>query len=105
MLKRKDDNSIIIITGDLFHTKLELSPEAIDMAGLYLTELSNILPTFVITGNHDANLSNKNRLDALTPIIELIDGKNLFYLRDTDWYNYDNLNFWVASVFDERLPL
>lgn len=105
ILRRKDDNSIIIITGDLFHTKLELSPEAIDMAGLYLTELSNILPTFVITGNHDANLSNKNRLDALTPIIELIDGKNLFYLRDTDWYNYDNLNFWVASVFDERLPL
>lgn len=74
------------------------------MAHLFLDTLSDILPTIIIAGNHDANLSNENRLDSLTPIVNLINKENLIYYRDTGWYKYDNLNFWVSSVFDERLP-
>ncbi|HRT04005.1 MAG TPA: hypothetical protein P5513_08715 [Candidatus Diapherotrites archaeon] len=29
--ERKDENSIIIITGDLFHSKTEMSPESINL--------------------------------------------------------------------------
>lgn len=100
----KTEQSIIVITGDIFHSKIELSPESITMAHLFLDTLSDILPTIIIAGNHDANLSNENRLDSLTPIVNLINKENLIYYRDTGWYKYDNLNFWVSSVFDERLP-
>ncbi len=102
----KDQNSIIILTGDIFHSKTQMSPEAIQMADLYFNKLSQQLPTIVIAGNHDANLFNQNRLDAITPIVDLIqkDNKSLYYYKNTGWYEYDNLNVWVASVFDERLP-
>lgn len=102
--KRKIEESIIVVTGDLFHTKTELSPQSIQMADLYLTALSEILPTIVIAGNHDTNLSNKNRLDSIGPIVSLFNNDRIMYYRDTGWYHYDNLNFWVPSVFDERLP-
>ena len=83
-----------------------MSPEAIQMADLYFNKLSQELPTIVIAGNHDANLFNQHRLDAISPIVNLINknNDNLYYYKDTGWYEYDNLNIWVSSVFDERLP-
>ncbi len=102
--QRKTNESIIVITGDLFHTKTEMSPQSIQMADLYLTTLSNLLPTIIIAGNHDTNLSNKNRLDSIGPIVSLLNNDRIMYYRDTGWYYYDNLNFWVSSVFDQRLP-
>jgi len=77
---------LIVITGDLFHSKTELSPESIHLASQFLLKLSNTLPTIIIAGNHDANLSNKHRLDALSPIIKLLNIDNLYYYRDTGWY-------------------
>jgi hypothetical protein len=70
------------------------------MADLYLTALSEILPTIIIAGNHDTNLSNKNRLDSIGPIVSLFNNDRIMYYRETGWYHYDNLNFWVPSVFD-----
>ena len=102
--KRKVDGSLIVITGDLFHSKTELSPESIHLASQFLLKLSNTLPTIIIAGNHDANLSNKHRLDALSPIIKLLNIDNLYYYRDTGWYQYENINFYVNSVFDQKLP-
>lgn len=103
---RKDENSIIIVTGDIFHSKTEMSPESVSLGTLFLNKLSQILPTIVIAGNHDANLSNNNRLDSLSPLISIINehNKNLLYYKETGWYFYQNLNIWVASVFDERMP-
>lgn len=104
--ERKDKNSIIIVTGDIFHSKTEMSPESVSLGTLFLNKLSQILPTIVIAGNHDANLSNNNRLDSLSPLISIINeyNKNLLYYKETGWYFYQNLNIWVASVFDERMP-
>ncbi len=105
--KTKDQNSLIVLTGDIFHSKTQLSPQAVFMADLYLNKLSQVLPTIVIAGNHDANLSNQHRLDALSPIVSLINkhNSNLHYYKQTGWYKYQNLNIWVASVFDQQLPL
>lgn len=103
----KDQNSLIVITGDIVHSKTQLSPQAVQLVDTYFNKLSKILPTIVIAGNHDANLSNQHRLDALTPIVSLINkyNSNLHYYRDTGWYIYQNLNIWVNSVFDQKLPI
>jgi len=96
--------SIIVLTGDIMHTKTELSPEAIYIAHHFFKELNEIATVILIPGNHDCNLSNKSRLDALTPIVEDI-GKldNLFYLKKSGFYQYYNILFGVTSVFDDNL--
>ena len=101
----KQDTSeefIIVVTGDISHAKTDMSPELIQMISTFLRSLADIAPTFLIAGNHDCNLNNKDRLDVLLPIIELLNHPNLFYLKDTGIYSlpqYD-LDFIVFSVFD-----
>lgn len=97
-------DTVIVLTGDVMHAKTELSPEAIDLAYHLFHHLSEIAPVVVIPGNHDCNLSNRSRLDALTPIIENV-GKieNLYYLKKSGFYQYHNLVFGVTSIFDDSL--
>jgi DNA repair exonuclease SbcCD ATPase subunit len=97
-----DGESIIVVAGDIVHAKTEMSPELIMITSDFLKNLSSILPTIVIPGNHDANLSNTSRMDAITPIIKNILNDNLFYLKESGIFKYGNLNFIHMSVFDDR---
>ena len=99
----KDENTIIIVTGDIVHSKTELSPELIDIVSDFLLQLSYVAPTFIIAGNHDVNLNNKNRLDALTPIIKLLKHQtsDLFYLKETGIYKIADTDLIVMSVFND----
>lgn len=100
ILDVKDENTIIYVGGDIVHTKTEMSPELIDLVSEFLSSLADIAPTIVITGNHDANLNNPDRLDALSPIISNLAHKNLFYLKDTGLYKIGDVIFSVFSIFD-----
>jgi DNA repair exonuclease SbcCD nuclease subunit len=40
----------IAITGDLFHIKINLSPNSLELAGWFLKELSKIAPVDLILG-------------------------------------------------------
>lgn len=95
------DNSIMVIAGDIVHAKTEMSPELIDLTSDLFKNLADILPTVVIAGNHDANLNNMSRLDALSPIIKTLNHSNLHYLRDTGLYQIGDTIFSVMSVFDK----
>lgn len=61
-----------MVAGDVAHTKTNIAPQYVDMASEFFINLSKIAPVHVIVGNHDANLANNQRLDALSPIISLI---------------------------------
>lgn len=52
-----------------------------------------------ICGN--CTLSNKNRLDSLTPIVDALNHPNLFYLRDTGLYAIGDILFNNMSVFSD----
>ena len=58
------DESLLVIVGDILHSKNELTPELIQITYNFFTNLSNKLRVIVIAGNHDANLANKNRMDS-----------------------------------------
>ena len=91
----------IIHCGDIAHTKTQLSPEFVEICSHFLSELANIAPTYVILGNHDGNLKNSSRQDAITPIVEALDNPNLFLLKNSGEEDLDgsySLN--VLSVFD-----
>ena len=93
----------IIHCGDIAHTKTQLSPEFFELTRSFLTNLADIAPTYIILGNHDGNLKNSNRQDAITPIVDAMEHSNLHLLKnsgETDIGNNIVLN--VLSVFDRQ---
>ena len=60
----------IVHCGDIAHTKTQISPEFVEMCSDFFKSLADIAPTYIILGNHDGNLRNSSRQDALTPIQE-----------------------------------
>lgn len=102
-IEGKNKKSIIVITGDIMHSKTELSPEAVYMAHELFEELTNITTVILIAGNHDCNLSNPDRMDALTPIVEHSGIAKLHYLKDSGLYQYQNIIFGVSSLLDKVL--
>ena len=88
-LKVQMENVLIVITGDLFHNKVELTAECIKLAIDFLSELSRRFPTFLIAGNHDALLNNPDRMDTLSGIFYQRDLPNFYYLKYTGLYHID----------------
>jgi len=100
---RKEEVDNIVICGDLVHTKTDMSPEMISMVSWFLSSLADIAPTVVILGNHDGNLKNSGRLDALTPIVRSLDHPDLYLLKDSQEMKLkDGFYFNVLSVFDRE---
>ena len=98
------DDSLIVVTGDIMHSKTELSPESIKLVWQFFKNLSKILSVIAIPGNHDCNLSNKERLDAISPILEDIGRlSNFYYLKKSGYYQYYNIIFGVTSIYDDKL--
>ena len=94
-------NSVILIAGDLVHSKVDLSPEAVQYASEFLKNLADIRPVILISGNHDCLLTNKTRLDSLTPIVQNLNHKSLFYWKKTGLFAVGNILFNNMSVFDD----
>ncbi len=101
ILSTMEENDIIYIAGDIVHAKTDMSPEVVDLTQEFFTRLADLLPTIVIPGNHDANLNNTSRLDALSPIINALKHPNLFYLKDTGAWSLGDLTIVHQSVWDK----
>ena len=99
---RQQDVDYIVHCGDIAHTKTQISPEFVEMASDFFINLSKIATTFVILGNHDGNLKNSSRQDAITPIIQALDLGTLRLLKNSGETHlaYGNLVLNVLSVFD-----
>ena len=97
----KTEDSIIVLCGDIVHAKTDMTPEVIEMTQTFLKNLSDLLPTILIPGNHDANLNNPNRLDALSPIVNALNHPNLHYLKDDGVWKMGGISFSHSSVFGD----
>ena len=96
----------IINGGDTFHQKLVLSPESIYLAKRFFTDLGKICPVYSIVGNHDCNLNNLNRMDAISAVFKNI--PNNIVLKLSQLYKLDDeINLGICSIFDseEKWPL
>jgi len=100
--QRGTDDAIIYLAGDIAHAKLEMSPELVREISWLFTECAKLAPTILITGNHDCNMNNLDRIDVLTPIVEALNLENFHYLRDTQVWNYGDTAFAVYSIFDNK---
>jgi DNA repair exonuclease SbcCD ATPase subunit len=99
----KDNNTIVFLGGDIVHAKTDMSPELVHMVQNFFKNCADRCYTILITGNHDTNLNNKNRMDALTPIVNALNHAKLLYLRDSGIYKIANIHFTVMSVFDKPI--
>ena len=94
-------NALIFIGGDIAHAKTEMSPELIHQISSFFRECSKLHPTLVIAGNHDCNLNNPDRLDVLSPIMDMMDDDNLFYLKHSGLYKIGDVGVGVFSILDD----
>lgn len=94
----------IVFTGDLVHSKNQMTPELIEMVAWVLTECAKITKTILIPGNHDFLNKNLDRLDALTPIVDSLKNPNIVYYRDRGVYEDENVSWCVFSQFQGNIP-
>lgn len=94
----------IVFTGDLVHSKNQMTPELIEIVSWILKECSSIAKTIVIPGNHDFLVNNTERLDALSPIINSLNNSNIVYYKDRGVYEDENISWCVYSQYQGNIP-
>ena len=110
--KRLRDENVdaIFVVGDIVHSKTQgISPELIDSLAWWFKELSSIADTYVTLGNHDGLILNKDRQDAISPIINALNLPRLHLIKDTEVVqsaiskpNLEPINLINFSCFDEE---
>ena len=100
---RKEKVDYIVHCGDIAHTKTQISPEFVELCSDFFANLAKIAPTYIILGNHDGNLKNSTRQDALTPIVKALNLPDLHLLKNAgEVLVGPHIAFNVLSVFDEE---
>lgn len=94
----------IFVGGDVFHLKTSgLSAEYIDLMVWFLNTLGDAAETHIILGNHDFNERNKQRQDAISPIVNAVAHPRVHLYKASGVYNIANgYNLCVFSIFDEE---
>jgi DNA repair exonuclease SbcCD nuclease subunit len=93
----------VVIAGDLFHQKINVSNEQIILSSWFLDKLTNeVGKVVIIPGNHDFLENNTDRMDSITPIVELLDNKDMSYFKDSGVYSDDNINWVVYSLYQHN---
>lgn len=101
---KKNSVDHIFIGGDIFHTKTSgISPEYIDQLTWWLEEMSKVSQVHMMLGNHDGNLINPSRQDAVSPIVSALNNKRIFLYKKSGTYEFaPGYNWCVFSLFDEE---
>lgn len=97
---------LVVNTGDSAHTKTQISPEFVQLCSEHIRDVASIAPYHIILGNHDLNLVNLDRQDAISPIVENLRGSTVhpIYLHKKSGpvpAGY-GATFWVFSCADDR---
>ena len=101
---RKEKVDGIFIVGDIVHSKTQgISPELIDNLCWWFRELSDIAPVYVSLGNHDGLIMNKDREDAISPILRALNLPNLYLTKFTETFSVgSDISVTNFSCFDEE---
>lgn len=92
----------IVVAGDVFHQKINISNEQLILASNFFLRLTNYGKVIIIPGNHDFLENNVERIDSITPIIELLQNENLNYYKDSGVYEDDDVNWVVYSLYQHN---
>tara|TARA_R110000851_G_scaffold42152_2_gene105018 strand:- start:854 stop:1540 length:687 start_codon:yes stop_codon:yes gene_type:complete len=96
----KYDEIRIAIVGDLVHQKITISNEQLILCTWFLRELLKVGKVVIIAGNHDLLENNKDRVDSISPLILLLDNKNIAFYKESKCYEDDNIVWCNYSIFE-----
>jgi DNA repair exonuclease SbcCD nuclease subunit len=92
----------ITIVGDIAHQKINISNEQLLLTSWFIQELTQIGVVVIIPGNHDFLENNTQRLDSITPIVELLDSDYIEYYKDGGVYEDQNVKWIVYSLYQHN---
>ena len=92
----------IVIAGDIFHSKINITNEQVMLAAWFFDALSQIGRVIIIPGNHDFLENNIERLDSITPIVDLLNDEDVVYYKNSGVYMDENINWVVYSLYQEN---
>jgi len=93
------DEIRIVITGDIFDQKINISNEQTILTSWFFRELADIGIVIIIPGNHDFLENNQERVDSITPIVDLLRNKDIRYYKNSGVYEDGNVNWVVYSLY------
>jgi len=94
------DETVIIITGDIFHVKNNADSTGIHLFNYLIDGLSDFCPLYLIQGNHDFKQDCPDEPDILSSLFYKNPRKNIEYLAETGLYITKNITFGLVSVKD-----
>ena len=98
----KSEKSLIVITGDILHNKDKLTTTSETLCIDFLENLSSIMTTIIIPGNHDFNEKANTKEDSLSTILYKRQFNNLYYLKLSGVYKFSNILFGFSSLIDNK---
>ena len=98
------DEIRIVIAGDIAHQKINISNEQLMLTTWFIRELTEFGKVVIIPGNHDFLENNTQRLDSITPVVELLNSPHITYLKDSgDYVDTDaNIQWIVYSLYQHN---
>lgn len=98
------DEVRIVISGDLAHSKNQLTPEFITLSSFFIRQLEKIAKVIVIAGNHDLLVNNTSRMDTITALFDTANFENSAFLDgmlgyESGFVEDDNIIWAVYSIY------
>jgi len=94
----------IVVCGDIFHSKINISNESILAVDWFFKHLDEICRTYIVIGNHDFIMNNTSRMDSISPLFEIGNYKQVVFLDKelgykSGIYDDDNVRWCLYSSF------
>jgi DNA repair exonuclease SbcCD nuclease subunit len=101
---KKNNVEYVFVAGDIFHTKtMGISPEFIDLLTWWLSSMAEICEVHMMLGNHDGNLANLTRQDAISPVVKALNSSRVFLYKNSGVYKFaEGYNWCIFSLFDKE---
>jgi len=101
----------IVLTGDIVDKKISVSNELNDILSWLFNSLIEIGILVILPGNHDFLVNNQERLDTLSPTIDLINkllkkpdnSEFIKYYKDQGVYKDENINWVIYSLYQDNI--
>jgi DNA repair exonuclease SbcCD nuclease subunit/DNA repair exonuclease SbcCD ATPase subunit len=104
IIKRDKREKMVVICGDLFHEKTRVYQEANVMARNFLKSLGDVCEIVIISGNHDVNICNEDRIDSIeATLCNLITENKINYIRDTRTHKIQGINFIMTKMESNKV--
>jgi len=91
-----------VLAGDINHQKITISNEQLRLVSWFLRELADRGVVVILPGNHDFLENNIDRLDTVTPVVNLLGRSNIIYYKDKGVYPDDGVEWVVYSLYQHN---